>query len=560
MIKQIGKILRDKSVTSFEDDSYWIDFKEFQSLYSDVFELFQNEPERIMNCFEVSLAEIGVKSRVRIKNFIDCIPNKSIDRIRSNDINNLLLIKCRCSTQSDVRPQVIHAKFECPSCGTIISVLQIDKKFKEPSRCSCGRRGGFKAISKDMTDRARIEIEDLVDLTESPQTRGITSFVKFPLTESKELSKLNPGNEVWILGVLKTSEIHTKGGILTSLDVFINILEVEPCEANIDLSDFSKEEIDSYKQLSKIISDKNNLNELRESFAPEIIGNNAPKDSLLLKAAQGVGRKNNGNILFISNPGTAKSIMAKKYHSIVPGTSYISGAGSSAVGLSASVEKKEDGWILKPGVLVTTKQDAIIDEFNLLPEDDRPKLQEAMSEGQLTINKASIHARLKVSCGIIACANPINGVFNYDFNLVKQFNLPIQILNRFDAIFVIEDSKTRNGDKAIAKQMLLRESGKIKQKYSDDTLKRFFLYIRSRPEPKFDSYLTDEYIPEKYSSIRSLSNPNKNSSINPRFIESIIRMSKAMAKIKLSNSVSKEDVDFVIGILKKTYLNWGEEC
>ena len=41
--------------------------------------------------------------------------------------------------------KILSAKFECPSCGTIIQVLQIEKKFREPSRCSCGRRKKFKA-------------------------------------------------------------------------------------------------------------------------------------------------------------------------------------------------------------------------------------------------------------------------------------------------------------------------------------------------------------------------------------------------------------------------------
>lgn len=48
--------------------------------------------------------------------------------------------------------RVTSAKFECPSCGTMIQVLQLEKKFREPTRCSCGRRGGFKLLSKELTD------------------------------------------------------------------------------------------------------------------------------------------------------------------------------------------------------------------------------------------------------------------------------------------------------------------------------------------------------------------------------------------------------------------------
>jgi DNA replicative helicase MCM subunit Mcm2 (Cdc46/Mcm family) len=51
----------------------------------------------------------------------------------------------------------ISVKFECPSCGCVMSVLQMEDKFREPTRCSCGRRGGFKIISKEVQ-----EFQDLI--------------------------------------------------------------------------------------------------------------------------------------------------------------------------------------------------------------------------------------------------------------------------------------------------------------------------------------------------------------------------------------------------------------
>jgi len=64
-----------------------------------------------------------------------------------------------CSVQKINRPyiKVKSARFECPSCGTIITVLQLDEKFREPTRCSCGRRGGFNVLSKEL-----IEAQDIV--------------------------------------------------------------------------------------------------------------------------------------------------------------------------------------------------------------------------------------------------------------------------------------------------------------------------------------------------------------------------------------------------------------
>lgn len=54
--------------------------------------------------------------------------------------------------------RITNARFECPSCGTIISVLQSGKRFREPRRCSCGRSGGFKTISTETTEGQDIYI------------------------------------------------------------------------------------------------------------------------------------------------------------------------------------------------------------------------------------------------------------------------------------------------------------------------------------------------------------------------------------------------------------------
>jgi DNA replicative helicase MCM subunit Mcm2 (Cdc46/Mcm family) len=53
--------------------------------------------------------------------------------------------------------KIISSKWECPSCGTIITTINESIRLKEPSRCSCGRRGGFKILDKEV-----IEAQDLL--------------------------------------------------------------------------------------------------------------------------------------------------------------------------------------------------------------------------------------------------------------------------------------------------------------------------------------------------------------------------------------------------------------
>ena len=137
--KEIGKSIRSgTNVIQIEFQK----LSEFSNIISD--ELLKN-PEETFRILEIGLDELGLVSNSRVR-LID-LPDGhliKIRNIRSRDLNSLIVVEGIVRQASDVRPQVVNSKFECPSCGTIISVLQMEKKFREPSRCSCGRRGGFK--------------------------------------------------------------------------------------------------------------------------------------------------------------------------------------------------------------------------------------------------------------------------------------------------------------------------------------------------------------------------------------------------------------------------------
>jgi len=78
--------------------------------------------------------------------------------ILKEDIGKEKEIICNISKLGKPYIKVKSAKFECPSCGTVMSVIQLEKKFREPKRCSCGRRGGFKVISKELIEAQELKI------------------------------------------------------------------------------------------------------------------------------------------------------------------------------------------------------------------------------------------------------------------------------------------------------------------------------------------------------------------------------------------------------------------
>lgn len=80
--------------------------------------------------------------------------------ITIKDIDKKITINCSITEFNKPYLKVKSAKFECPSCGTVMSVLQLSNKFRQPTRCSCGRRGGFRVLSKELVEAQDIKIRE----------------------------------------------------------------------------------------------------------------------------------------------------------------------------------------------------------------------------------------------------------------------------------------------------------------------------------------------------------------------------------------------------------------
>src|SRR3989338_648396 len=156
--KEVGKSIREK------DKIVRMGFDQLARFSPTISEKLLESPEDMIILLENALDEIGLVKNPRIR-FTNIPPSAGIKikEIRAKHLDQFIAIEGIVRQSSDVRPQVVNARFECPTCGAILSVLQIDRKFREPSRCSCGRKGLFKLLSKEMVDAQRLVIEESPD-------------------------------------------------------------------------------------------------------------------------------------------------------------------------------------------------------------------------------------------------------------------------------------------------------------------------------------------------------------------------------------------------------------
>jgi len=557
--KEAGKSMRKGS------NVVYIDFTrltEFSNQLSD--ELLLN-PEETLALIEAAIEEIGLIKNVRIR-LINTLKSEEIKirSIRSKHLNELIVVEGIIRQSSDVRPQVVNAKFECPSCGTIMSVLQIEKKFREPSRCSCGRRGGFRLISKEMVDTQRLVIEEPPDtLTGGEQPKRMNVFLKEDLVEPKMEEKTTPGSRVRIIGILKEVPVPLQtGGLSTRFDLAIEANNIIPLEETFEELDINDED---EKQILELSQDPLVFEKFARSISPSVWGYEEIKKSLVLQLFSGVqkvhkdGQKSRGDIhiLLIGDPGVAKSVMLTFIARISPKGRYIVGKSASGAGLTATVVRDEylKGWSLEAGAMVLSHKGLVcIDELEKMDPNDRSAMHEGMEQQTITISKANVQATLKSETSVLAAANPKFGRFDPDRPIAEQIDLPPTLINRFDIIFTLRDIPNRQKDELIAEHVLREHQRQGEDSLiSIELLKKYIAYAKQRIKPELSEEAIDE-IKKFYIGLRNNSISNETGlrpiPISARQLQALVRMSEASAKIKLNKTVTKQDAKNAIDIME----------
>lgn len=552
-----------------------VDFRDLLAFDPKIAEELLENPDDVIKASETAVESIELPSdiknfRVRFKNLPET-QRVVINEIRSSHIGKLLTISGIVRQKTDVRPQVTTSRFECPNCGNVISVLQIESSFREPDKCGCGRKGKFRLISKELVDAQGMVLEESPDELEGgEQPKRLHVFLKEDLVSPISERRTNPGSRIVVVGVLKETPIFVKGAKSTKFEL---LLEANYSEAVAE--DFYQIEIskDEEKTILEMAQDPKTYDRLVASIVPSIHGYERIKEALLLQMLGGVHKKRSDgmesrgdcHILLVGDPGAGKSAILKRISSIAPKGRYVAGKGASGAGLTAAVVKDEllGGWSLEAGALVLSNNGLVaIDEMDKMTEEDRAAMHEALEQQTISIAKANIQATLSSRTTVLAAANPKFGRFDPHGIMAEQIDMPPTLINRFDLIFPIKDIPDAVEDEKLARHILeLHKSTDLSEpEIPTRLLKKYIAYARQKCHPQLTDSAINE-IKDFYVQMRNRETTDDRAAraipVSARQLEALVRLAEANAKVRLADKVTKKDARKAIELLTYCLLQVG---
>ena len=558
-----------------------VDCRDLKSFSDELYRLLVRYPQEVVPIFDVEVNEIfraqfpdhELESDIQVRTYgLDKVT--TMRDLNPEDIDQMIAIKGMVIRCSPIIPDPKEAFFECLACSNTVTVEIERGNIAEPKVCSqCKTAKSFQLVH----NRCRFADKQSIKLQETPEMvpDGATPQTVLAFSYDELTDGVQPGDRVEVTAIYRATPLRVVSRQRTVKAVYKTHLDVihfnKVTGSRMRLADEEEEDpavAAQYEEKIKALAAEPDIyDRLTRALAPNIFEFDDVKRGVLLQLFGGSHKdfKESGrgrfrgeiNVLLCGDPGTSKSQMLQYAVNIAARGLYTSGKGSSSVGLTAYVTKDPETrqLVLESGALVLCDGGVCcIDEFDKMSDNTRSVLHEAMEQQTVSIAKAGIICSLNARTSILAAANPVDSRWNPNMSIVENIQLPPTLLSRFDLIYLILDTPDKLADRRLANHLVAlyyQEEDRPEQPdtMNRDLLSRYISYARANVQPRLTEEAGRDLV-TGYVEMRKLGSGKKTITATPRQLESLIRISEAHARIRLSEHVERTDVAEALRLVK----------